>query len=97
MNGIKAYQGSVNGAIAIDLPIDFAQGDSETAVKRKIVRHARRLGLEQVPFWGPLTLEFWCYNTKDDRRITELLKYANGKSIQRTAKNNWGKRNAPRH
>lgn len=96
MNGIKAYLGSGGDSVMIDLPLGFARGDSETAVKRKIVRQARRLGLEQVPFWGPLTLEFWRYNAKDDRRISELLKYANGKSVQRTAKNNWGKRNSQR-
>lgn len=93
MDEIKAYLGTVNGAISIDLPHGFADGDSETAVRRKIVRYAHKIGLKQVPFWGPLTLEFWRYSAKDDRRIEQLLIYANGKAIKKTARNNWGKHN----
>lgn len=93
MNGIEAHWGTEGDTVVIDLPLGFARGDSDTAVRRKIVRHAQKIGLEQVPFWGPLTLEFWHYSAKDDRRFAQLMVYANGRAIKKTARNNWGKHN----
>lgn len=79
--------------VRIELPYGFARGDSEKAVNRKIARYARKIGL--VNYWGPTSTVLWfCRNShKDDRRIDQLLIYANGKAVKKTAMNNWGKDN----
>lgn len=96
MNGIKACEGFHDNTVRIELPNGFARGDSEKAVNRKIARYARKIGL--VNCWGPTSTILWfCRNShKDDRRVEQVLIYANGKAIKKTAMNNWGKRNSHR-
>lgn len=96
MDEIRVYEDCREGTVRIELPYGFARGDSEKAVKRKIARYARKIGL--VNCWGPASTVLWFHKTsrKDGRRIEQLLIYANGKAIKKTAMNNWGKRNSHR-
>ena len=88
---IKAYEGAGYQTVMVDIPWDFADGDSRKAVTRKLVRMARKLKMRQLPWYGALT--FGYASKKDARRVDELLRYANGRSIAKTARNNYGRRN----
>lgn len=88
---IKAYQGAGYKTVMIHIPWEFADGDSRKAVTRKIVRMARQLKLHQRPWYGALTFDR--VSKKDERRIAELLRYANGRSLAKTARNNYGRYN----
>lgn len=90
-NKVKSYINNNTNTVTIEVPWSFAKDDSFKAVARKIARMARKLKLRQLPWYGPLTFDY--VSKKDARRVAELLRYANGRAIAKTARNNYGRRN----
>ena len=66
----------------------FASGQSAVAVTRKIRRAARQLGL-RVDRWGGPNVTVT--TPQDVARLAALLEFCQGRSLARTAENNWGR------
>ena len=88
---IKAYVNENLNTVSIEVPWSFAKDDSFKAVARKIARMARKLKLRTITWYGVLTFDY--VSKKDERRVEELLRYANGRAIAKTARNNYGRNN----
>lgn len=83
-------------AVFFDVPYDFAYGDSRRAVIRKIRRFAVKVGLKPCLPNTLSSTDFFCVTAKDLGRIREVLRYANGKAMRMTARNNYGRFNQNR-
>lgn len=88
---VTAYVNENLNTVSIEVPWSFAKDDSFKAVARKIARMARQLKLRPITWYGALTFDY--VSKKDARRVEELLRYANGRSIAKTARNNYGRYN----
>ena len=82
-------------SVCIDAEYDFALGDSEKAVVRKIRRQARKLHLRADTTYLAIPT-FYVVGRKDLNRLRALLEYCNGAAIERTARNNYGRHNGHR-
>ena len=80
--------------VYISVRSSFADGDSFIAVSRKIWRHALRLKLR--PAFSHYALAFECRSKRDLTRADQLVRYINGRRLTKTARNNYGRRNAYR-
>lgn len=76
--------------------LDGVWGDAATAVRRKLRRMARQLGLcvgSAASVEADICVGI--YSRKDLRRVCELIKFACGRKLAKTAANNNGAHNAP--
>lgn len=75
--------------VSVYWPPAFAAGVSSVAVARRIRREARKL---RLPVYGSGEIVLLAITTrKAIVRFNELLKFCNGESIAKTAKNNFGR------
>lgn len=75
--------------VAIRWGWDFADGQSSTAVARRIRREARKLRLAVRGDGDSVMLAVVTH--RDLTRLAELLKFCNGRSLAATAANNRGR------
>lgn len=84
-NGIKVFRWQDQ----IELSFRY-HGNASKAVHRRLKKYARKLGLIVCTYGGE-----WCTcilrSKRDQHRADELVKFAGGKSMSRTAANNYNK------
>ena len=78
-------------AMDIEIPETYARGVSRKAVARRILRLARKIGL-RARLWDCLYDIFIpIYSNRDVHRVEVLRSFIQGKSLARTARNNYGR------
>lgn len=73
----------------ISFKSNFACGQSEKATVRKVANQAKRLQVRYTCEPGAVVV--FVYSKKDKHRVAELLKFCNGKKLEATARNNYGR------
>lgn len=73
----------------ISFKLNFACGQSEKATVKKVANQAKRLRVRYTCEPGAVVV--FVYSKKDKYRVAELLKFCNGKKLEATARNNYGR------
>lgn len=77
-------------AMDIEIPETYARGVSRKAVARRILRLARKIGL-RARLWDCYDIFIPIYSNRDVHRVEVLRSFIQGKSLARTARNNYGR------